>query len=91
MSAFLDFGFYKVLDSSGTQLELTGICNFPDEHEGECYTITVYGSEITPGMFESKLSDYHVYDDGKPKYRKVRGVQRPVYEPPKNWEYTTAA
>ncbi len=70
--------------SSGTQLELAGICSFPDEREGELYKFTVYGSETREGMFDAILSDYHVRDDnGQLKYRKVRGVERAVYEPPK--------
>ncbi len=70
--------------SSGTQLELAGICNFPDEREGDLYKFTVYGSESRQSMFEDTLSDYHVRDDdGHLKYSKVRGNQKPVYDPPK--------
>ena len=39
-------------------------------------------------MFESKLSDFQVYDENRvPKYYKVRGEERPIFEPPNGVGY----
>ena len=68
----------------GTYLEIEGISIYPEEKEGCTYEFTVYGYEPRPGTFDRTLGDYHVREeDGGRKYRKVRGENIPVYDPPK--------
>lgn len=67
-----------------TNLEIEGVCDWPEEREGDEYSITVYGSERHAGEFMTTLKDYHVRDeDGSLIYRKNRGKSVPVYDVPK--------
>lgn len=67
-----------------SNIEIEGICTWPEERAGDKYTFTIYGQEIRPGDFELSLSDCHVVDENWiPKYKKVRGKDVPVYDVPK--------
>lgn len=69
--------------SFGTSVELEGVCDYPEERSGESYVIDVHGYEHKEGDFEIRLSNRHVRDkDGERVYRKVRGVEVPVYDVP---------
>jgi len=73
----------KVYDFK-TCLDIEGISTYPEEREGEAYSITVYGAEPSSDNFNMTLVDCHVRDeDGLPRYRKVSGKQVPVYDVPK--------
>jgi len=70
--------------SFSSSVELEGVCNYPEEREGEKYLLTIYGGEMRAGQFDVTLSDCQVRDDdGMLKYRKVRGNEIPIYEVPK--------
>jgi len=69
--------------SFDSSVELEGVCNYPEEREGEKFLFSVHGREIHEGGFDVTLSGCHVLDDGARKYRRVRGEDVPVYEVPK--------
>ena len=53
----------------------------PDEPLTDIYQFSIYGDQINPGL---TLADCHVCnEDGFKKYRKSRGVDKPVYDVPK--------
>lgn len=67
-----------------SHVEITGICTWPEEKEGDEYVMTIYGSEIRTGDFDLTLSDCHVLDERSiPKFKKVRGKEVPIYDVPK--------
>ena len=77
--------FYKnpSVHSFGTNIELEGVCTYPDDRAGENYSITIYGHEREHGEFSKRLSDYQERDEKyNLKYRTVRGNQVPVYDVP---------
>jgi len=66
-----------------SHVEIEGICTWPEEREGDEYTMTIYGHETHSGNFELTLSDCHVMDEHwSPKYKRVRGKDMPVYDVP---------
>jgi hypothetical protein len=73
----------KVYDF-GSHLEIEGICNYPEEREGDEHHITIYSTERSFRDFELTLSDCQVRnEDSTLKYRRVRGKDVPVYNIPK--------
>ncbi len=72
---------YKGFDSN---LEIAGICTYPEERLGQRFSITVRGNQPDQGDLNVRLQEFHVNDkNGDPKYRKLRGYDRPVYDVPK--------
>ena len=66
-----------------THIVVDGVATYPDDKIGDLYEIDIYGHELYPGSFASKLSDYHVRDEsGSKKYRKLRGREVPIYDAP---------
>jgi len=60
---------------------ISGICNWPEEREGDEYEFTVYGSNKD---FDITLKECHVFGkDGMRQYKKIRGKEVPVYDIPK--------
>jgi hypothetical protein len=67
-----------------SEVELHGICTYPEDRSGDRYALTIRGSESRQGEFALTLADCHVRDDkGLPKYRRARGKEVPVYDIPK--------
>ena len=67
-----------------SHVEIDGICTWPEEREGDEYSMTIYGNEIHPGDFKLSLSDCHVKDENwSLKYKRVRGKDVPIYDVPK--------
>jgi hypothetical protein len=67
-----------------TVLELSGICSYPDDRDGDRYEITLRSSMTVPPDLQFKIKDLQQRDkDGVPRYRKYRDGYYPVYgEPP---------
>lgn len=56
----------------------------PDEPLSDIYQFSIYGHSDGPTNPDLTLADCHVCDEeGIKKYRKSRGVERPVYDVPK--------
>ena len=68
----------------GSHLEIEGVCNYPEEREGNEHRVNIYSTERSYRDFELTLSDCHVRnEDGTHKYRRIRGKDMPVYDIPK--------
>ena len=57
--------------SFGTQVEIKGICIYPEECAEETYTIIVYGDDRKDERFALTLKDCHAIDD---KWRVYTGL-----------------
>lgn len=69
--------------SFGTQIEITGICNYPEENVGDIYNLTIYGDDRRQDRFNSRLKDYQVIDHQWQKvFRETKDGMTPVYEIP---------
>ena len=65
-------------------MEISGICTYPENREGDKYLFTVYGDQSDEGDLNARLKEFHIKDkNGDPKYRKSRDHYLPVYEIPK--------
>jgi len=77
-------GFYSMKDPAYqfvTDLNILGETTYPEEREGEEYSVWVSGKEISPGEFSLTLEDVQARDDyGAPKYRTYHGREIPVFE-----------
>jgi hypothetical protein len=76
--------FYSMEDpvyQFGADLEIQGEATYPEEREGEEYSVWVRGEEINPGEFSLTLKDVQARDEYKaPKYRTYHGRGIPVFE-----------
>ncbi len=71
-----------------SSMELVGEVIDPEERAGEEYLLSVYGGPHRPGRFDRVLGDFRVDDeDGSPQYKKKRGEEVPIYDPPKTVGY----
>jgi len=69
--------------SFNTELEISGICTYPEERAGDRYDVSLHSSTATPYKLQLKIKDLHKRDKyNSPIYRKYRGVSRAVYEEP---------
>lgn len=66
-----------------TALTINGVSNYPDERAGDTYDLTVYGTDIRSRRLSGTLKDVQARDQrGSLQYRKYRGREIPVYNPP---------
>lgn len=65
------------------RIVLTGKSTYPPERQGHYYELTIYGTESRSHRLNAKLKDIQARDKyGSPQYRKYRGNQIPIYQPP---------
>ncbi|MCV0381722.1 hypothetical protein [Nitratireductor sp.] len=66
-----------------TELRISGLVTYPDDRAGNELELTVYGEAANSRRLNLKLQDVHVRDkNGSPQYRRYRGTEIPVYDPP---------
>jgi hypothetical protein len=67
-----------------SNLSVIAILNYPEKRVGEEYEITFHGDEAPSKHLGLTLGDIHVRDEhGARQYRRYRGNEIPVNEPPK--------
>jgi hypothetical protein len=78
------YGFYSMKDPAYqffTDLKVLGETTYPEEREGEEYSVWISGKEINPGEFSLTLEDFQARDEyGVPKWRTYHGREIPVFE-----------
>ncbi len=69
-----------------TDVTITGLCTYPDDRAGDIYELTAYGNDAPSRELNVTLKDVQARDaHGSPRYRKCRGREIPVYDPPQRW------
>ena len=67
-----------------SQVTITGIATYPPGRAGDTYDVTVSGVASPSHDVYSKLKDIHARNEhGSPRYRTYRGIEIPIYVPPK--------
>lgn len=70
---------YKVV----THLTIIGLCTYPDDRVGDAYEVTIYGNDSPSLQLNATLKNVQARDKhGSPQYRRYRGREIPVYNPP---------
>lgn len=69
--------------SFATQIEIAGVCNYPEDNAGTPYNLTIYGDDRRQDRFNMRLKDFQAIDDQWQKvFRKKKDRMIPVYEVP---------
>ena len=65
------------------RLVVSGTATWPEDRTGDRYEVTLYGGESPVHDLNARLKDLAELDEhGSPRFRKYRGREVPVYQPP---------